>query len=99
MKLRLDQGDVTLGELADVEEALGSSLAVAFEHSQARAIAALAWIVKRRDDPTFTLDQAFALRMSDLEIVTPGSPGEGAAVGNGLSPPASGASGALTLST
>lgn len=99
MRLRLDHGDITLQEMADAEEVLGCSLATAFERSQAKAIAALAWIVKRRDDPTFTFDQALALRMSDLDIVTPGSPGEVPGGGNGLSPPASPASGLLTRPT
>lgn len=99
MKLRLDQSDVTLGEMAEVEEVLGCSLAQAFDRSQARAVAALAWVTHRRDDPTFTFEQALGLKMSELEIGSPGSSGEVPGGGNGLSPPGSAASGALTPST
>jgi len=89
-KLRVDQADVTLAELADIETALGASLGVAFAESSARAIAAVAWVTARRADPTFTFAQAMQLRMADLDIVTPeDGPGEAPGGGNGTSPHAS----------
>jgi len=99
-KLRVDQADVTLAELADIEEALGASLGVAFAQSSARAIAAVAWVTARRTDPTYTLAQALTLRMGDLDIVTPeDGPGEAPGGGNGTSPPASPAPGPSTPPT
>lgn len=97
-RIRIDQADVTLSELADVEEALGCSLGVAFERSQARAIAALAYVTAKRADPSFTFEQALALKMADLDIVTAGEDGHPEALGadNGLSPPVSPAPGLST---
>jgi len=97
-RIRVDQADVTLSELADVEAALGCSLGVAFDRSQAKAIAALAWISQRRADPLFTFAQALELRMSDLEIVAPESPGEAPGGDNGVSPPGSPDAGQSTRS-
>jgi hypothetical protein len=92
-KLRVDQSDITLAELADVEEELGCSLGTQFERGQAKAIAALAWVTRRREDAGYTLGQALQLRMGDLDIVTPESAGEAPGGGNGQSPPESHVSG------
>jgi len=96
-RIRVDQADITLAELADVEDALGCSLGVAFDRSQAKAIAALAWISQRRADPLFTFAQALELRMSDLDIVGTGAP-EALGGDNGTSPPESPDDGPLTRS-
>lgn len=98
MKFSMD--DITLGEMIDVEEELGKPLSVVFEEGQAKATAVVAWILKRRDDPTFTLADARRLTIADLNAmgVTDASPGEAPGGGNGLSPPASPAPGLLTPS-
>lgn len=85
-RLQIDAADLTLAELADLETELGASLDTIMGASQARGIAGIAWLIKRRTDPTFTLADALALRMSDLELIT-----EGETVGgtNGDSPPVS----------
>lgn len=87
-KLRVDNSNITLAELADVEEALGCSLGSQFQRGQARAIAALAWVTRRREDPGYTMAQALELRMSELDIVSQGTDeGEAPGGGNGESPP------------
>ena len=102
MRLRVDQSELTLGELADIEDALGCSLATAFDRSTARAIAALVWVTRKRTVPDFTLADALTMRMDQLDIVTPdSSDGRGEAAGgtNGVSPPESPGSGNSTRST
>ena len=70
--VKIDAADLTLGELAELEETMGTSLDQIMEQSQARGIAGIAWLVRRRDVPDFTFDDALALRMSDLEMITAG---------------------------
>lgn len=85
-KLRLDMADLTLGELAQVADLLGVSLQDALTGTaQPRAIAAIACVVKQRDDPGFTFDQALELKMSDIEVVNadPDAEGEAPAASNG----------------
>ncbi len=91
-KMKLDMADLTLGELADVTEMLGIGIQDALQGpSQPRAMAAIAWILHRRDDPAYTFEQALTLRMGDLEIVS--SDPEALAGDNGDAPPMSLASG------
>jgi hypothetical protein len=87
-KMRLDMADLTLGELADVTERLGVGLQEALQGpAQPRAMAAIVWIIRRRDDPTFTFEQALEIRMADLEVETSGP--EAPAGDNGAAPPMS----------
>ncbi len=91
-KMRLDMADLTLGELADVTEMLGVGLQDALQGpKQPLAMAAIAWIIHRRDDPTYTYEQAKTLRMADLEVVN--TDPEALAGDNGDGPPVSLASG------
>jgi len=86
MKLRVDASDLTLGELAQVGELLGMSLTDAMSGTgQARGIAAIACVVARRTDPSFSFDQALALRMSELDLVEQPDP-EVPSASNGDSP-------------
>jgi hypothetical protein len=80
-KVRIDQATLTFAELADIEEQLGTSLSDVFEKSQARGMAALVWITLRRDDPTFTYEQALQYGPGDLEEMTPDPEVQGAATG------------------
>ena len=82
-KLRLDATDLTLGELADLETELGGSLDTIMEASQGRGIAGIAWIIKRRTVPDYTMTDALALKMSDLELTDAGETQGG---NNGASP-------------
>ena len=97
--MRFNADDITLGEMIDIEDELGKPLSVVFEEGQAKASAVVAWILKRRDDPTFTLADARRLTIGDLRAMgLEDQPGEAPGGGNGLSPPASPASGRLTRS-
>lgn len=65
-KVRVDVSDMTLREMADATAAAGDVEAAGGSFLQ---MAAMAWVVKRRTDPTFSFDDALALRMGDLDIV------------------------------
>jgi hypothetical protein len=82
-KIRVDTNELTLGELAELEETMGASLQSVMENSQARGMAAIVWLIRRREDPAFTLADALNIRMGDLDMVTPG---EALAVSNGGKP-------------
>lgn len=71
--------DWDLGDIVDFEENSGmtfDALVTAAETSERlkkpvgftmRAIVALVWIMKRRDDPEFTLEKARAVKLTELQ--------------------------------
>lgn len=64
----MDINTLTLGEVAKIEELSGQPLA-ALSDDQApkgKLMAALAFVIKRRQDPKFTMIQAEALNMGDI---------------------------------
>jgi hypothetical protein len=71
--------DLSLGEIMDLEE-VGQISMSAFTDGGTlpfRAVVALAWIVKRRDDAAFTFDDAKGLKareMADIFAPTPAVP-------------------------
>lgn len=69
-RIRVDMNELTLDELARAGEALGATLDVALSGpGQPRAVAALAWLIRQRDDPTYTYEQALQLRAVDVDLV------------------------------
>lgn len=63
--------DLSLGDCIDVEEITGEPVFLSFAAAQtgglsAKAMAALVWVIKRRSDPTFTFDDAKAIRVASL---------------------------------
>lgn len=93
-RVRIDLSTITFGEMADALDAVGdvADLTEATAAQQARANAALAWVVLRRDQPALTYADVLAMPMASMEVVA-----EGEAVGGGLNgspPPASLARGA-----
>lgn len=81
-KIRVDVAEMTLGEMAEAIEAAGAEDTAGFNFRQT---AALAWIVVRRTDPTFTYEQALQLRVGELDIV--GADPEALGGGTGVQPP------------
>jgi len=57
--------DLSLGEIEDFETAMGAPIADVDLRS-AKAIIQLVYMVKRREDATYTLEQARAVRISDV---------------------------------
>ena len=61
----LDIEDLTLGELDTIEEMSGQSIAVLNDPSKPKAklLRAIALVVKRREDPTFSWEQTANLHL------------------------------------
>lgn len=84
-KVRVDFADITFAELGDALDAAGvADLAKATGGQQARANAAFAWVVLRRDHPDVTLDDVLRMPVSAVEVVgadamgKPSAPSDGA---------------------
>lgn len=93
----VDQSSFTLRELAAIDEMTGGGFGDATKPGTApRLMAAFAAVVKQRDDPTFTYDDALDLPPSSIELVgaAPEVFGD-----DGMTPPSSPESGTLTRST
>jgi hypothetical protein len=62
---------LTLGEIAQIEEITGQSISVMSDESapKGKFLAAIAWLAKRREDPAFTLAQAEAMSMEEFSAV------------------------------
>jgi len=99
-KIRVDMADLTLAEMAEVGETVGETLDVALAGPrQPLAVAAVAWVVRRRSDPTFTYEAAKQLRLGDIEMIGADAHPEAPGASNGASPQPSPASGVSTPST
>ena len=74
--VQIDLDDLTLGEMEEVEQIVGVPFGEAFEDTtlSAKALLALVYVVKRRENPNFTLDQARNFRLSDLQVSMGGEP-------------------------
>lgn len=104
MNLRIDPDDLTIGDLEDFEDFIGTPFNEAFKprpvvdengervfdakgrpemsvQVTAKVLRCLVWIVRRKVDPAFTLEDARNVRVSQLELVD----GEDDARGNGRS--------------
>lgn len=76
--ITLDWDSLTLLETADIEDVIGGPLeAVLLDPAnakKARAMLAYAWIAKRREDPTFTLEDAGKLKLTVFVPPPPENP-------------------------
>lgn len=74
MEINLDPNDLTLGEAETFEELTGLLVTDLRPGASipSRALTAIVFIVKRRDDPDFTLEDARAIRFR--EITPPAAP-------------------------
>lgn len=65
---------LTLGEIAQIEDITGLSLSVMSDESapKAKLLIAMASVTMRRKDPTFTLSQAEAMSMEDFSELMSG---------------------------
>lgn len=74
--------NLTLGEISQLEELSGLSLSeIAEEHApKGKFMTALAYLAKRREDPSFTFSQAETLTLAEVQDVLGGDAlGEGEA--------------------
>lgn len=72
----MEMNDLTMRELRDLQKALGIG-ADEFDKDAFGLAAGIAWLVKRREDPKFTFDDALDLTQEQLsEIVGDDDPKE-----------------------
>lgn len=65
----MDIQNLTLGEIATVERISGRGVATLGDAEAPRGelLAALAFVIKKRENPKYTLEQAKELTMTDIE--------------------------------
>jgi hypothetical protein len=75
----LDMDAMTLGELEAIEEVAGAEALMAMMAGRmtAKALIAVAYVVKRRDHPEFTVEDAKALKVMALQQPDPAKKGNG----------------------
>ena len=67
--------DFTMGEIEEIEEIAQDSISNALASTGAnrtKALIGIAWIVKRKSDPGFTLDKARGLTMREINDLLEG---------------------------
>lgn len=79
--MKIDPDKLTFREVLDVEDKAGMGIAEVFRSQSTAGLAALVWVVRRREQPEFSWDDAL-----DLEISVTDSVFEKAA-SNGLGSP------------
>ena len=64
----MNVNDLTLGEVEEVENYSGLPMAALADPDakKGRLLVALAWVIKRKEDPSFTLESAKRLSMGDI---------------------------------
>ncbi|GGM78459.1 hypothetical protein GCM10012275_56350 [Longimycelium tulufanense] len=72
----VDVNDLTVGEMEDIEEVTGTPFDVLFDPAgpKGKMLRAAAWIIKRRNDPDFTFEQARDLRVNLSDVERPTEP-------------------------
>ena len=61
--------ELTLGDVAEIEELSGQPLAALSDPAlpKGKLMVAMAWIIKRKADPSFKYEDAKRMTMSDIE--------------------------------
>lgn len=76
--MNFDINQLELGELEDIEEVTGINPgALEGKALPVKMMTAIAWVLKRRDDPAFTLEQARRIKVVELLEETPSPNGGG----------------------
>jgi hypothetical protein len=71
MNLNFDLDELTLGDMADLEEIAGIDvLSMDKTRLGPKQILALVWVFRRQEEPSFTYDDARKLKPRDLSDVT-----------------------------
>jgi len=75
MDLTLDMAKLTLGDMADWEEYTGKPLTslagVDVATLSAKEMIAVVWLAGRQDNPSFTLEDAKRMPLSEIEVARP----------------------------
>lgn len=67
----MDFDDITLGEIEEIESYANASIAELGDSTQTgtKLKIGLAWIIKRRKDPAFTIEDARKMKASELNAL------------------------------
>lgn len=71
--LTFDLNKVTLGDIVDIEEVCGVAWDDILDLEgglPTKALLAMVWVAKRRDDPSFTLDDARETPVAEIQAMT-----------------------------
>jgi len=77
---QFDASSLTLGEIAKVEDISGQSIGSISDDSapKGHALSALVYVLKRREDPAFTLASAERFTLEEAtELLSPSEPADG----------------------
>ena len=76
-----DLDKVTVGDIVDIEETVGMPWddIVDMDSPPTKVLLAMLWIVKRRDNPEFTLEDARNTPLAEVQALTVGADPTGAA--------------------
>ena len=71
--MNLNVDDLTLGELEDIEEKTGVNVATLKQGAAppTKVLTALVWVMKRREDPSFTYEMARETKVTALAAEVP----------------------------
>jgi hypothetical protein len=67
--MKIDVDKLTFREILDIEEKAGLDIAEVFRMRSTRGIAAMVWVVRRREEPDFTWDNALELNIGATDEV------------------------------
>ena len=69
-QISIDPENLTLREVDELETLLGVGIDAAFTTGspKAKAIAALVWITRRREEPELTFDEVFDMNLSAVNL-------------------------------
>lgn len=96
-KLRFEAADLEFIEQAEAAEAAAPYADLA--SFQTYSLAAMVWVLKKREDPTFTYEQALHMKFSDLDVVGADDVGKALENSSGTPAPSSAAPGESTPAT
>lgn len=69
----IDMNELTAGDVEDIEEYAGLSFTEMNESGfPGKGMTALIWVTQRRTDPSFTIEQARAVKVSKINVKTNG---------------------------
>ena len=70
MGFKIDVNELTIGDIEELETLVGKPFGEIFADGNlsAKAMAAIVYVVKRRDEPGFTLDDARTMKLGEIEF-------------------------------
>lgn len=78
-KIKIEVDDLTIGDLETIEEIAGEPAGRVFSQDfSAKVLKALIFVVKRQENPDYTLEEASQVRFGDIDLVTDEDPPSGA---------------------